>query len=90
MRCVAKSLAVCGILTLFLCGASKLLADENESLESLRAEKLKAAQEWWDMLMIKVRVATADPAGADAFRAAKALRDAQIDVAMTKQDRVKA
>jgi hypothetical protein len=73
-----------------LASSSRLLADSSESLESLRAAKLKAAQQWWDVVMDKFKAGTQEYSGMDIFRAAKALKEPQIDLATTKQQRIKA
>ncbi len=90
MNCVPKSLLVWAVAGLLLGTGTRLLAEKDDSLETLRAAKLKAAQQWWEVLTIKIQTARLSPTDDAVLRAAQALRDAQIETATSKTERIKA
>jgi hypothetical protein len=67
-----------------------LYADQAESVQSLRDDKLKAAQEWWDLVAFRNKVASPIVTPAEEFFAARAVKDAQLDVLSNKQERLHA
>ena len=85
MRRVVTS-AFVGIVV--LCSGANLLADEPDSLASLRKMKLAAAEEWCAAL--EARQEAVDVDLVDLLNATKALRDAQLDLAASKAERVRA
>jgi hypothetical protein len=80
-----------GALTLcWFVSGGRLSAGDVESTESLRKEKLKVAQEWWDLIMTREQLGAAR-AGLDVwYKAAKAVKDAELDVAQDKSSRIRA
>jgi hypothetical protein len=90
MNRVPKSLLALLVASLLLGSTARLFADQDESLESLRAAKLKTAQEWWDALLRQYSTGAKGRDDPSVLRAAQALRDAQMDVASTKNERIKA
>jgi hypothetical protein len=90
MNRVLKTLLVCSVAGLLLGTRTRLFAEQDDSLVTLRAAKLKAAQQWWEVLAIKIQTARLSPADAAVLKAAQALRDAQIETATSKDERIKA
>ncbi|HEV2973335.1 MAG TPA: hypothetical protein VGY55_25435 [Pirellulales bacterium] len=72
------------------CYGARLSADQAESVQSLRDDKLKAAQEWWDVVAERDKVASPPATPAAEFAAARAVKDAQLDVLTDKQERLRA
>jgi hypothetical protein len=84
-------MSLVGALTLccILCGG-ELSAADNESIESLRKEKLRVAQEWWSIIETREQLGAAR-AGLDMWhKAAKAVKDAELDIAADKPSRIRA
>jgi hypothetical protein len=90
MNYFPKSLLVLSIAGLLLGTGARLLAEKDDPLETLRAAKLRAAQQWWEVLAIKIQTARLSPTDDEVLRAAQALRDAQIETATSKTERIKA
>ena len=90
MHSAPMSFVVCGVIVWCLCGSGRLLAEQPESLENLKHAKLKAAQEWWDAVVAKDRQGSQPVRTAEEFRAAEALKNAQLDAAANKQERTRA
>jgi len=86
MRWAMVYMLSCVGCALISCHSEAVLADEPESIQSLQKEKLTAAEEWWHSL-----AANMGPVFdfAKLFPAALALRDAQIDLATNKPERIK-
>jgi hypothetical protein len=80
-----------GALTMCcIVSGGRLSAGDAESIESLRKEKLKIAQEWWDVIQTRDQLGAARP-GLDMWhKAAKAVKDAELEVAAEKPSRVRA
>jgi hypothetical protein len=71
------------------CDGRNLFADEPDSLESLRKLRLVAAQDWSAVLAAKENAGD-DIAPFEVMNAAKALKDAQLDVATNPRERIRA
>jgi hypothetical protein len=89
VRSAPMTFLVCGVIVCCLRGSGRMLAEQPESLENLRHAKLKAAQEWWDLVVTEDQQGSQPVKTAEGFRAAEALRNAQLDVAANKQDRTR-
>jgi len=80
-----------GALTLCcIVSGGKLSAADAESIESLRKEKLKVAQEWWDVIQTRDQLGAARPGLDMRYKAAKAVKDAELEVAADKASRINA
>lgn len=90
MRRIMLTSIVCGIAACCIVGGGRLRADESDSIESHRKEKLKIAQEWWNVIETREQLGAARP-GLDMWhKAAKAVKDAELEVAADKSSRVRA
>ena len=77
-----------GCVAIVLATFTSVLAAEPKSLNDLRKEKLETAQEWWNDL-----VQPGPPGITDEtvyFPAARALRDAKLELANGKEQRIEA
>ena len=88
MRSVMKlaSIGLCAVLA--ASSGPRTFAKAPETLQSLRKEKLAAAEEWWKWLVSQDEQAPVNPA--EFRRAASAVKDAQLDLAANKQAQIQA
>jgi hypothetical protein len=90
MRRAVMSGFICAFAVCFPCDGARLYADQAESIQSLRNDKLKAAQEWWDLVAELDKIGSPLATLAEEFAAARAVKDAQLDVVTDKQERLRA
>ena len=87
---MTKLVNCAAILACFLCtaaNATTLAAAEGESLDQLRQDKVKAAQQWWDAVTNTLHGSLDFGV---CFAPSRALKDAQFEIAADKKARVRA
>jgi hypothetical protein len=87
MNHIATAFTIAAACVISAWGGRSLFADEQISVESLRRERLKAAEEWW--LSLAATLHGPSDYG-EYFPPAKALKEAQLELAANKRERIKA
>ena len=80
----------CVVAACCVVAGERSAAGQTDSIDSLRKEKLKIAQEWWDVITHREQIGAARAALDMWHKAAKAVKDAELEIALDKPTRIRA